>query len=354
VDAGKLRQVLLNLLGNAIKYTDSGGVKLRARLAHLKGAEKGTVRVEVEDTGPGISQADCERVFSPFVQLGEQAPAQTGTGLGLAICKQYVELMGGKIGMASKLGKGSIFHFEIPVSILAGMAERDDLKPRRILGLAKGQPRYRLLIAEDQIENRLLLRKILEPLGFELREAANGQEAVALFEQWQPHLIWMDVRMPVMDGLEATRQIREKAGDKIRIVAITAHALDEESGPIMAAGCDALVRKPFHEQELFEALARHLRVKFIYETAKHPESSAERAETVLRPEQLRTLPAELLRDLRQAVVELDTTRTQALIKQVAQQDAALGRALNDFTKQLNYEGLLKLLEEEHSRPRKTL
>src|SRR5208283_2614532 len=181
-----------------------------------------------------------------------------------------------------------VFYFEIPVSILAGMAERDDLKPRRILGLAKGQPRYRLLIAEDQIENRLLLRKILEPLNFELREAANGQEAVALFEQWQPDLIWMDIRMPVMDGLEAVRRIRAtKAGAKTKIVALTAHALDEESGPIMAAGCDALVRKPFHEQELFETRGRHLRVKFIYETAKRPESSAEPAEMVLRPEQLR-------------------------------------------------------------------
>jgi PAS domain S-box-containing protein len=354
VDAGKLRQVLLNLLGNAIKYTDSGTVKLRARLVSLRGDEKGTVRFEVEDTGPGIGQADRERIFFPFVQLGDQAPAQAGTGLGLAICRQYVELMGGQIGVVSQPGKGSTFYFEIPVTILPGMAERDELKPRRILGLANGQPRYRLLIAEDQIENRLLLRKLLEPLGFELREAANGQEAVALFEQWHPDLIWMDIRMPVMDGLEATRQIRAKAGAKTKIVALTAHALDEESEPIMAAGCDAIVRKPFHEQELFEALARHLRVKFIYESAPRQESAPEKPELALNAEQLRSLPAELLRDLRQAVVELDTARTQALIEQVTARDASLGRALNTLAAQLNYESLLKLLEEENSQTGQTL
>jgi CheY-like chemotaxis protein len=355
VDAGKLRQVLLNLLGNAIKYTDSGGVKLRARLASLHGSEKANVRFEVEDSGPGISQEDCQRIFSPFVQLGNQAPAQAGTGLGLAICKQYVELMGGQIGVASKPDKGSVFYFEIPVSILPSVAERDEVKPRRILGLAEGQPGYRLLIVEDQPENRLLLRRLLDPLGFELREAANGLEAVALFEQWHPDLIWMDIRMPVMDGLEAVRRIRAtKAGADAKIIALTAHALEEEREPIVAAGCDDLVRKPFREQDIFEALARHLRLKFIYEKASHQESTQGAPVLPLRPEQLDALPAELMQELRQAVVELNTARTQALIEQVAERDASLGRSLKSLASQLDYEGLLKLLEREHSQTEQTL
>jgi CheY-like chemotaxis protein len=303
------------------------------------------VRFEVADTGPGISPEDCQRIFVPFVQLGDQAPAQAGTGLGLAICKQYVELMGGRIAVASKPGKGSVFHFEIPVSILESVAERDELKHRRILGLADGQPHYRLLIVEDQPENRLLLRRILNPLGFELREAVNGQEAVELFEQWQPHLIWMDIRMPVMDGLEAVRQIRATpAGEGTKIVALTAHALDEESAPIMAAGCDGLVRKPFHEQDLFEALAQHLHLKFIYESAARQESREETPELAVRPEQLDALPAQLRQDLRQAVIELDTARTQALIEEVTKRDAALGRILNTLARQLDYKCLLRLLE----------
>ena len=355
VDAGKLRQVLLNLVGNAIKYTNSGGVKLRARLSRQDDAERARVRFEVEDSGPGISQQDCQRIFFPFVQLGGPAPVQAGTGLGLAICNQYVEIMGGQIGVTSQPGKGSVFYFTIPVRVLPSVAETEEPKPGRIVGLAEGQPAYRLLIVEDQPENRLLLRRLLDPLGFELREAVNGQEAVAQFEQWHPHLIWMDIRMPVMDGLEAVRRIRATpAGAETKIIALTAHALDEESKPILAAGCDDLVRKPFREQELFDALTRHLRLKFIYEKAPRQKSASEAPGLALRPEQLDVLPAELLRDLRQAVIELDTARTQALIGQVTEQDASLGRALNTLAKQFDYEGLLKLLEREPSHPGKTL
>jgi CheY-like chemotaxis protein len=360
VDAGKLRQILLNLLGNAIKYTDSGGVILRARLRRsaecrmqsaecaAQNAEYGEtadVRFEVEDSGFGISQSDCQRVFLPFVQLGGQAAAQAGTGLGLAICKQYVELMGGQIGVASEPGKGSVFYFEIPVSVLPSVAESEEPKHGRVLGLAEGQPHYRILIVEDQPENRLLLKRLLEPLGFELREAVNGQEAVSLFDQWLPDLIWMDIRMPVMDGLEAVRRIRAtQAGAQTKIVALTAHALEEERRPVMAAGCDDFVRKPFREQEIFDALARHLRLSFVYEGAPSKESTPEAVGFTLRPEQLNSLPAELLRDLRQAVIELDTARTHVLIEQVAERDASLGRALNVLATQLGYKHLLKLLK----------
>jgi CheY-like chemotaxis protein len=349
VDAGKLRQVLLNLVGNAIKYTESGEVKLRARLASTNEPETAQVRFEVEDSGPGMSREDCQRIFFPFVQVGDQAPAQAGTGLGLAISKQYAELMGGRIGVASEPGKGSVFYFIIPMRVLPSVAEPEEPKRGRILGLAEGQPRCRLLIVEDQPENRLLLRRALDPLGFELREAVNGQEAVALFEQWHPDLIWMDIRMPVMDGLEAVRRIRAiTAGASTKIVALTAHALEEERKTIMAAGFDDLVRKPFREQEIFDALAQHLRLKFIYEQAPPQESTPEGPGLALRPEQLDALPAELLRELRQAVIELDTARTQALIEQVSARDAALGRALNTLATQLNYQRLMKLLEREHS------
>jgi CheY-like chemotaxis protein len=161
--------------------------------------------------------------------------------------------------------------------------------------------------------------------------------------------------MPVMDGLEAVRRIRAtKAGADTKIVALTAHALEEEREPIMAAGCDDLVRKPFREQELFEALARHLRLKFIYETAPRQESTPEVPGLTLNPEQLDALPAQLLQELRQAVVELDTARTHALIEQVAERDASLGRALNTLATQFDYERLLKLLEREPSHPGQTL
>jgi len=272
-------------------------------------------------------------------------PEQAGTGLGLAICRQYVELLGGQIDVASELGKGSVFYFTVPVRVLPSVVDPEQPTRGRVLGLAQGQPSYRLLIVEDQPDNRLLLRGLLEPLGFELREAANGQEAVTLFEQWHPDLIWMDIRMPVMDGLEAVRRIRAtQAGATTKIIALTAHALEEEKRPILAAGCDDLVRKPFLEQELFDALARHLRLKFIYEKGSRQESAPAVPVPAPRPEQLDALPAQLRHDLRRAVIELDTARTQALIGQVTERDAPLGRALSTLAKQLDYTRILKLLE----------
>jgi CheY-like chemotaxis protein len=275
--------------------------------------------------------------------------------LGLAICKQYVELMGSQIGVASERGKGSVFYFTIPVSILPSVAEPDEPKHRRILRLAAGQPCCRLLIVEDQAENRLLLRRLLDPLGFELREAVNGKEAVALFEELRPDLIWMDVRMPVMDGFEAIKRIRAtKAGANTKIIALTAHALEEERRAVMAAGCDDFVRKPFREQEIFDALVRHLRMKFIFANAPRPESTPQAPGLTLRQEQLEALPAELLRELRQAVIELDTVRTHAIIEQVTERDASLGQVLKTLAAQLGYRKLLKLLDGVQPQSRQTL
>lgn len=266
VDAGKLRQVLTNLIANAVKYTESGEVSLRVSVAARNSADEARVRFEVEDTGIGISEESQEAIFSPFEQVGDQPAAEAGTGLGLAISTQFVELMGGQIGVNSELGKGSIFHFEIPVRVSATSEEGpSEMQRERVTGLAEGQESFRLLIAEDKLENRLLLRKLLEPLGFELREAVNGREAVEMCEAWKPHLVWMDIRMPVMDGMEATRRIKETdTGAGIRIVALTAHALEDERREILQAGCDDVIRKPYRDSDIFEALAKHLGVRFQY------------------------------------------------------------------------------------------
>ncbi|MBF0338495.1 MAG: response regulator [Nitrospirae bacterium] len=272
VDGGKLRQVLINLIGNAVKYTDKGGVNLRAEAITEESTQSVRVRFEVEDSGIGIDKDNWERIFRPFEQVGFQPATQTGTGLGLAISKQYVQLMGGQIGLSSEPGKGSVFYFDIPVETLQRAdAVTSEFRYRTVTGLAPGQPQYRLLIAEDQPENRLLLHKMLKPLGFDIREAGNGREAVELFNQWHPHLIWMDIRMPVMNGLEATRLIKaSEAGAQTRIVALTAHALEEERLEILNAGCDGLIRKPYSDVDIFEALARELGIVFLYEDELPP------------------------------------------------------------------------------------
>jgi CheY-like chemotaxis protein len=165
----------------------------------------------------------------------------------------------------------------------------------------------------------------------------------------------MDIRMPVMDGVEAVRRIRAaKTGVDTKIIALTAHALEEERRPIMAAGCDDFVRKPFRDQEIFDALARHLRLKFIYADASSPESTQPITGLALHPEQLEALPEDLLQELRQAVIELDTARTRELIARVTERDASLGRALNAMATQLDYKRLSKLLKREHSQPEQTI
>jgi len=336
VDSGKLRQVLINLIGNAVKFTASGGVSLRAEVAKRESPQLARLRFEVEDTGIGIHEDDREIICSPFEQKIDQPLAETGTGLGLTISKQYVEFMGGQIGVTSEPGTGSAFHFEIPVEVLPPSEDISTvLQHKRVTGLhcestlvagAEGQGHYRLLITEDKLENRLLLRKMLEPLGFELREAVNGQEAVALFEQWRPHLVWMDIRMPVMNGLEATRRIREsEAGAQTRIVALTAHALEEERREILEAGCDDFIRKPYRDTEIFEALAKHLGVRFLYAEEQPPAAGA--GEEELDVAQLKDLPPALIYELREAAVLLDDQNCLRVAGMISDHNYELGERL---------------------------
>ncbi len=344
IDGGKLRQVLINLIGNAIKYTKQGGVVLRAMPVEKGSAEKVWLRFEIEDTGPGISEEERKLIFKPFIQLKKQMTIETGTGLGLAICKQYVDLMGGKIDVISEKGKGSLFFFEITARELP-LEESMALPERgRVIGLEKGQPRYRLLIAEDQIENRILLHKVLEPFGFDMREAANGKEAVEIFEQWHPDLIWMDIRMPVMDGLEATHRIRSTdIGAHTKIIAITAQALEDERVKIMQAGCDDFVRKPYRNSEIYDTLTKHLGLQFIY--GEKQAAPQKELQTELRPEHLANVPGELIKELHLAVIGLNAEHIQVLTKMIMNYDQAVGAALNKLASRFEYRRLLELLDE---------
>lgn len=340
VDKNKLRQVLINLIGNAVKYTRIGGVLLRAGIVSKEREPQARVCFEVEDTGPGIPAEDRERIFHPFVQLNDRSTTEAGTGLGLAISKQFVDLMGGEIAIESKPGKGSVFHVEVPVELPSIKEIPATVWHRHIIGLAQGHPRYRLLIVEDQHENLLLMHKLLDPLGFELRDAANGREALEIFTEWHPDLIWMDIRMPVMDGMEAARRIKATpSGAHTKIIALTAHSMEEERHEILAAGCDDFVRKPYRGPEIFEVMARHLGLTYEYEDEPQPSPGYD-----LHPAHFAALPAALLGQLLAAVVELDTERTEELIGHVTALDAEAGWMLQGLAKNLEYDSLLMLLE----------
>jgi signal transduction histidine kinase/DNA-binding response OmpR family regulator len=334
-DEAKLRQVLVNLLGNAIKFTEEGGVTLHVGV--VPDPVEPRLRIEVRDSGPGIAAEDCERIFDPFVQVGKVA-TQKGTGLGLAITRQFVELMGGRIDVTSQLGHGSCFRVELPAMVVAESEVRHHAaEQREIVGLAPNQPEFRVLIVEDQAENALLLRQWLERAGFLTHTAENGVQGVAAFETWRPHFIWMDQRMPEMDGQEATRRIRLlEGGREVKIVALTASVFAEQHAEMLAAGLDDIIHKPVRSATIFRCLAHHLGVRYRYResTAEH---TASPSGTGLNRSAVAALPERLRRDLADASMLLDSKRISELIGQVTQLDAALGNCLRHHADNFEYE-----------------
>lgn len=361
VDDSKLRQVLINLIGNAIKFTQTGGVVLRVICVPDK------LRFEVEDTGVGIEEAELETLFEPFVQTGAGRKAKEGTGLGLPISRQFVRLMGGDITVRSTPGQGTLFQFEIPMTL----ADVNDLKNpqqrRRVIGLAPDQPVYRLLVVDDRWENRQLVVKLLTPMGFEVREAENGQAAIELWERWAPHLIWMDMRMPVMDGYEATRYIkRQLKGQATVIIALTASALEEEKSIVLSVGCDDFVRKPFREEVLFAKMAEHLGVEYIYEEAQSLErkksvdpgnavaaelgnasflSSSFGKSAVLQASSLQVMPADWLLALQEAATIADSDLVLQLTAQIPSEYTPLARALEDLVNDFRFSKIIDLIQQ---------
>ncbi len=341
-DSGKLRQVLVNLLDNAIKFTHQGGVILRAHSQPLPDQAMLLIIVEVIDSGLGIPEDQQEALFKPFVQLEQANNDVKGTGLGLTISKLLVELMGGHISVTSIVGVGSTFKIELPVSIAAigDIAVEEDWHP--IKGIAPDQPIWRLLVVDDNPDNRLLLVSMLTETGFEVREAENGQEAIRAFEQWQPHLIWMDMRMPVMDGYDAARKIRQLPGsDAVKIIALTASAFSEQFDSIISSGCDAVLRKPFHAPDIFTILIKYLGVKFIYRDRPAPAPSPILETTV---EMLTLLPPVLLQQLHEAALNLDIEETDVVIRQIHALAPDVAEGLQELAQYYQFDRIIHLTE----------
>lgn len=342
-DEARLRQILINLLSNAIKSTIQGRVTLRLR---IKTNHSSHLLMEVQDTGCGIAPEDQSQIMLPFVQVGSQYK-QTGTGLGLAISRQFVELMGGSLNFTSRVGQGSTFSVDVPVK-LVHPEDVPQTTPAcgEVFGLMSDQPQYRVLVADDEECNQILLEILLEAVGFQVQRVSNGAEAVEQFTAWQPHFIWMDRRMPVMDGLEATRRIRAlPGGDQVKIAVVTASTFKEENAEMAAAGFDEIVHKPYRANQLYEAMGRLLGVKYIYaETTVDEKDGGE----VLTPDMLSVLPATLCDEFRDALEELDSDRINAIIEQVANYDVCLQNKLAHLADKFDYFVILKALQFEQS------
>jgi signal transduction histidine kinase/CheY-like chemotaxis protein len=342
-DEGKLRQVIVNLVGNAVKFTPTGGATLRVRARPEPGND---VRLffEVEDTGVGIAPGEIETLFEPFVQTRSGTEAMEGTGLGLPISRKYVSLMGGKVTAKSEPGKGSIFSFDVRVT-LADLSQVAAPKARRrVIGVEPGQQRFRILIAEDRDSNRTLLMKMLEPLGLDVKGVRNGAECIAAWETWEPHLIWMDMRMPVMDGYEATRRIKATArGQATVIIAITASAFESDRKLILTEGCDDFVRKPFIEDEIFEKLEKHLGLRLLTEEAAEAGGGRGAAESPLTAEEIAGLPADWRDAFRKATADADYARLLTMVEEISTQHPAVARALGPLVESFQYDKILAVI-----------
>jgi PAS domain S-box-containing protein len=357
-DRLKLRQILINLLSNAVKFTDTGTILLKAQLASCLSTSSVTgqaiepslseldiLTFTVSDTGTGIALADQARLFEAFVQTQSGLTAHEGTGLGLAISHEYVRLLGGELTVESAPAEGASFSFSIAVTPVKAPSKPSftDQAQSHIIGLADGQSAYRILVVDDVALNRKLLNHLLSTVGFEVQEATNGEEAIAQWQAWQPHLIWIDMRMPVMSGEEATRRIRalDPTGSTC-LIALTASAFDDNRAAALASGCNDFVSKPIQAAEIFDKMAQHLGVRYRYQAAlAHPLEMSE----PLTPALLAQTSGAWRYALTQATLDLDDQAILDLVAQLSAEQQPLAQAIQKHVKNLSYKKLLKVLQE---------
>lgn len=342
-DSLKLRQILINLLGNAVKFTLSGSVVLQGSVPRPD-----ILRLAVRDTGIGIDREQQAALFEPFVQAGSHPDSQ-GTGLGLAICKKLTEMLGGRIGLESIPGQGSVFWLEIPLERAEGdPSGLPHAEERAVAGLLPDQPRWRILAAEDDEPSQKLIREVLESIGMEVCLAVNGEEAVRLFREERPHLVLMDVRMPVLDGLEATRKIRAlPGGAAIPILALTASVFRQEQPEMFEAGCNAVLFKPLNIQLLLARIADYLPVKYRYEL---PDNGMKDQEMPgVKPvalEQRSLLPEALRQRLIEAARRLDGEEIEAALSDVERISPPEARAISRLLERYDFGQMLARLEKD--------
>ncbi|WP_299491643.1 hybrid sensor histidine kinase/response regulator [Acaryochloris sp. IP29b_bin.137] len=350
-DEQKLRQILINLLGNAIKFTEIGWVALRVRRA-TPSLDKGgqsppdisVLMFEVEDTGAGIAANELGHVFEAFVQTKTGVRSQQGTGLGLPISQSFVQLMGGKLQVRSEEGIGTCFYFDLPV-LLTEVRVTPIRPKRRIIGLAEGQPTQRILVVEDQADNQRLLIDHLSPLGFVVTAVSEGQSAIQCWQSWHPHLIFMDLQLPGMGGRMAAQEIKRLAaagrGPVPIIIALTANAFDDVRNQALANGCDGFVSKPYMLADLLELMARSLDLEWIYEDSAPSEPICLPGRS-LTPEHLSDLPATWKEQLNQAAMFLDEGRATALIADLEGEHQEIAASLYQLVKDYQFEQLIQL------------
>jgi len=344
-DPGKIRQILINLLTNALKYTEQGGVTLHVSQQTLDSGAC-MLCMNVEDSGVGIASQMQDKVFEAFIQVGNHT--QEGTGLGLAITRQFVELLEGEITLHSEPGYGSTFSVRIPVQIVENWQEHKSAS-YKLVQLAPKQPEYRMLVVEDHEANRSLLCNLLSAVGLTTQAAENGREGVNCFRTWQPHLVWMDIRMPVMDGLQAVREMRALPMlHPCRFIAVSASIFREQRSDILAAGFDDFLRKPYRDAEIYHLLEHHLNLCFEYEEPRLAEEGLLTNQVPRREisaAEFAKIAPHWREDFQLALVEGDLKRLENLTNILSHDHPLLAQEVVQQIKQYEFEHLLMLLHQ---------
>ncbi|MEI6694763.1 MAG: PAS domain S-box protein [Bacteroidota bacterium] len=344
VDEQKLRQIFFNLIGNAIKFTDQGGIAVRVRSDERKKNERQLI-VEVQDSGHGIAEDELNMLFQHFAQTASGIKKSSGTGLGLALSRELAILMGGNITVKSQLGKGSVFTFYI--AIKEGEAKtQKNLVAKRVTGIYNPQKTYRILVVDDKEENLKVAVKLLQLVGFETAEVMNGKAAVEKFKEWQPDLVLMDIRMPEMDGLEACRLIKlTEKGKETPIIALTASSFEEERKKIESLGMLDFIRKPFRENDFFTSIGNALAIEYIYEKETASVQHKILKDQTAIEEAIANLPNYLISQMADALSIADLDLLIVLIKSIAVENPELSQHLTTHANDYDYAYLQQLLKQ---------
>ena len=320
-----------------------------------------TLCLEVEDTGSGISPSDLESIFDAFMQT-DRSRHDRGTGLGLSISREFARLMGGDITVRSTLDRGSTFTCKVVLELPNSLDLEETETSNRIIGLEPGQRIYRILVVEDVSENQQLLVTLLESVGFEVCAVENGAEAIDRWQAWHPDLILMDIQMPVMDGYEATRQIRAQESlvishsssadtreeipqdntPRTRIIALTAYAFEDDRTASLQVGCDDYITKPFTEDTLFDKIAHHLGVRYCWAEQVPRESSASPPK-IFTPA-LKTMPTKWIAEVHEAALDLSDNKLYQLIAQIPKDQQDFIKAMTSLVDNFQLEAIATLTQ----------
>lgn len=330
-DESKIRQVIINIIGNALKFTSKGFVRITIDVL-----EGNFINVSVKDSGVGILEEEQENVFKPFEQAQKGARVSGGTGLGLAISKKFAILMEGDITIKSEFGKGSEFSFTFGFKESQQVENNQETEELKVVSLVPEMKGLKLAVVDDRFENRDILLQKLNPLGFDIKQAENGEEAIELYKSWKPDIILMDVVMPVLNGIEATRQILQIKGDHdVKIFIVSASALESEQQEVMEIGATVFIKKPVNFVDLLAEMVDKGGVKFVYEVKKKNEIHYGEASEVSEVEKEKFINAALEGDfllLEELLIGLESSTNKTF------------KHLDDCIKEMEFEELINWLK----------